>query len=155
MASKILWNNMKLVKGKLLCETVATGVVNYPASGSYIDVSGNEYFHILMHLGTINAGDSPTMTPQCSDTASGTLHDIDSSLAHTPAVDDDGEWVVWTIATENLPLANHHFVTLTLSGTYSNTSYWDVLFLLDGARDLPVSQTTAVLPAASRYSFVG
>lgn len=155
MTSKIIWNNMKLVKGKTLVETAMTGVGAYPASGSYIDVSGFEYVHILVHLGTLHTSDTPVLTPKCSDSASGTLDVIDASLAHTPDPDgDDGEWVAWTIAVENLPI-DHHFLALAATGTLTNGSYIEVLFLLDGARNLPVTQATAVLPAASRYSWVG
>lgn len=151
---RILSNNMKLALGSGKPETAMSGVSAYPASGSYIDVTGYEYVHILAHLGTLHTSDSPTLTPKCADTASGTLHSVDSSLVHTPDVDgDDGEWVTWTIKVDTLPV-DHHFVTLATGGTLTNGSYIDVLFLLDGARSVPVTQTTAVLPTASQYNWV-
>lgn len=156
MASKILANNMKVVLGSAKPETAMSGVAAYPASGSYIDVSGYEYVHIVAHLGTLHASDTPVLAPKCSDANNGTLDVIDSTLAHTCDVTaDDGQCVVWTIAVENLPV-DHHFLALATSGTLTNGSYIDVLFLLDGARRLPVSQdTTNVLPAAHQYSWVG
>lgn len=156
MASKILHNNMKVVLGSSKPETAMSGVAAYPASGSYIDVSGYEYVHILAHLGTLHASDTPVLTPKCSDSASGTLDTIDSSLAHTCDISgDDGQCVSWTIAVENLP-TDHHFLALATSGTLTNGSYIDVLFFLAGPRHLPVTQdTTNVLPTAHQYSWVG
>ena len=67
---------------------------------------------------------------------------------------DDGQFVTWTIETATLP-ADHHFVALALSGTLTNGSYADVLFLLEG-RHRPVTQdTTNQLPTAHQYSWVG
>lgn len=155
MASKLLAKNVKVVLGSAKPETAMSGVAYYPADASFVDVSGYEFVHILAHLGTLHASDTPVLTPKCCDAATlGTADVIDSSLAHTCDVtNDDGQFVVWTIAVENLP-ADHHFLTLATSGTLTNGSYIDVIFLLDGARQLPVTQP-AGLPAAHQYSWVG
>lgn len=153
--NNILAKNVKVVKGSAKPETAMSGVAAYPASGSFVDVSGFEYVHILAHLGTLHTSDTPVLTPKCSDAVGGTLDVIDSSLAHTPDPDgDDGEWVVWTIQVDTLPV-DHHFLALATSGTLTNGSYIDVVFLLAGAREMPVTQTTAVLPSASQYVWAG
>lgn len=155
MASKLLAKNVKVALGSGKPETAMSGVAAYPASGAFVDVSGFEYVHILAHLGTLHTSDTPVLTPKCSDAVGGTLDVIDSSLAHTCNVTtDDGLFVVWTIAVENLP-ADHHFLALATSGTLTNGSYIDVVFLLDGARTLPVSQAATALPSANQYSWVG
>lgn len=153
--NNILAKNVKVVLGSAKPETAMSGVAAYPASGSFVDVSGFEYVHILAHLGTLHTSDTPVLTPKCSDAVGGTLDVIDSSLAHTPDPDgDDGEWVVWTIQVDMLP-ADHHFLALATSGTLTNGSYIDVVFLLAGAREMPVTQTTAVLPSGSQYVWAG
>jgi hypothetical protein len=153
--NNILAKNVKVALGSAKPETAMSGVAAYPASGSFVDVSGFEYVHILAHLGTLHTSDTPVLTPKCSDAVGGTLDVIDSSLAHTPDPDgDDGECVVWTIQVDTLP-ADHHFLALATSGTLTNGSYIDVVFLLAGAREMPVTQTTAVLPTASQYVWVG
>jgi len=140
MSDRILANNMLVMRGPTKCETALSGVSALPASGSFIDVSGYEYVHVIVHLGTIHASDTPTFALKCAEAANGTLDVIDSSLAITPAVDDDGEFLHWTLKVDTLP-ADHHFVALAVSGTLTNGSYADVIFLLDGARHKPVTQT--------------
>lgn len=140
MSDRILANNMLVMRGPTNCETALSGVAALPASGSFIDVSGYEYVHVIVHLGTIHGSDTPVFTLKCSDAANGTLDVIDSSLAITPAVNDDGEFLHWTLKVDTLP-ADHRFVALAVSGTLTNGSYADVIFLLDGARHAPVTQT--------------
>jgi len=153
MINGSLSERMWILRGPTNCETALSGITSLPASAAFIDVSGYEFAHIIAHLGTIHASDSPVLTPKCSDSASGTLDVIDSTLAHTPAVDDDGEFVSWSIEVRKLPL-DHHFIALAFSGTLTNGSYADVVFLLErGAQ--PVTQATAQLPTASQYHWLG
>ena len=155
MRDRILANNYKVAVGPALCETALNGVSAWPASGSFIDVSGYELVHIVMHLGTLNASDAPCFTPACSDSASGTQDEIDSTLRFTPDVTtDDGYCATWTIEVAKLP-DDHHFVLIKLySGVVTNGSYMDAIFLLEG-RHLPVTQTTTLLPSAHQFSWVG
>lgn len=128
-----------------------SGVAAYPASASYIDVSGYEFVHIIAHLGTLHTSDTPVLTPKCSDSASGTLDVIDAALAHTPDPDaDDGDDVIWSIEVRKLPL-DHHFLALATGGTLTNGSYIDVTFLLEGGVQ-PVSQPTT---APTVYNYLG
>lgn len=146
-----LYERMKVVLGSAKPETAMSGVSAYPASGSYIDVSGYEYVHILAHLGTLHASDTPVLTPACSDAANGTLDTIASALAHTCDVsNDDGDMVVWSIEVRKLPV-DHHFVALAMSGTLTNGSYVDVIYLLENGAQ-PVTQPSAF---AGYYNYLG
>jgi hypothetical protein len=139
MSDRILANNMKAVRGNTLCETQLTAG-DLPASGSYIDVSGYEYVHVVVHLGTVHNSDSPTFELKVAEAANGTLDRIDSTAVITPAVSDDGEFLFWTVKVDTLPV-DHHFVSVTVGGTLANGSFADVIYLLDGARHKPVTQT--------------
>ncbi len=150
----VLWERMKMVRGSAKPETAMSGVAAYPPSGSYVDVSGYRWVHIHAHLGTLHASDTPTLEPQCSDAANGTLDEIDATaLKHTCDVtNDDGQDVMWSIEVAKLP-TDHHFVALDTGGTLTNGSYVDVTFFLEGGSE-PVSQPTT-LPAAHCYEYVG
>ena len=153
MRNRILANNYLIARGNTNCETALSGVSALPASASYIDVSGYEYVHILAHLGTLHTSDTPVFTPKCADSASGTLDVIDSTLAKTPDPDaDDGQVLAWSIKTDTLP-SDHHFLSLAVSGTLTNGSYADVVFLLE-PRHMPVTQTAAVCPSDNQFSWV-
>lgn len=152
--NNILAKNVKVALGSAKPETAMSGVAAYPASGSFVDVSGFEYVHIVAHLGTLHASDTPTLEPKCSDAANGTLDQISSTLIHTCDVtNDDGQFVVWTIQVDTLP-ADHHFLSVATGGTLTNGSYIDVIFLLAGAREMPVTQAAA-LPSAHQYVWAG
>jgi hypothetical protein len=142
---------MKVVRGSGKPETAMSGVAAYPASGSYVDVSGYEFVHIIAHLGTLHASDTPVLEPKCSDAANGTLDVISATLAHTCDVtNDDGDDVVWSIQVNKLPL-DHHFLALAISGTLTNGSYVDVTFLLEGGAQ-PVTQPAT---SAATYAWLG
>lgn len=151
-SGELFANTFKVVNGQSLPETVLTST-QYPASGSFIDVSGCERFHCLVHWGTIHASDTPVVTLKEADSASGTPDTIDATYAaHTGANNDDGEWVSFTVEVDQLS-TDHHFVCAELSGI-SNATYGEIFFLLP-LISLPVTQTTAVLPSASQHALVG
>jgi len=144
MISGSFSENMKIVLARALVETAMSGVTSYPASGSFVDVSGYEWAHIVAHLGTLNVGDSPTLEPKCSDSASGTLDVISATLVHTCDVDnDDGDVLVWSIEVRKLAL-DHHFLALATGGTLTHGSYIDVMFYLEGGAK-PVTQPATVV----------
>lgn len=147
-----LSERMKCVLGSAKPETAMSGVAAYPASGSYIDVSGYEWVHIIAHLGTLHASDTPTLEPQCSDANNGTLDAIDATnLKHTCDVtNDDGDVLMWSIEVRKLP-EDHHFLALDTGGTLTNGSYIDVLFLLEGGAQ-PVTQPSTV---SASYNYLG
>ncbi len=146
--SNQLTNTYKIVRGNTNCETALSGVTSLPASGSFIDVSGYQYVHCLIHLGTLHASDSPSFQLKVSDSASGTLDVLDATnLAKTPDVNaDDGQIIYIGLDTDNLP-ADHHYVALEVSGTLTNGSYADVIFLLGPARHQPVTQSSTQMPS--------
>jgi hypothetical protein len=149
----VLAHTMKLVDGSATCGAALDASTDLPASGSYIDVSGTARTHVFCKFGVIDSSDAPALTVKCSDSASGTLDVIDTGLAHTAAANDDQEWVYWCIETSMLP-TDHHFLAVDVTGGVSNGSYGEVFFLLE-MLDLPVTQTTAVLPSASQYVLAG
>jgi len=149
----VLANNMKFVAGTIANDDALAAGTDIPASGSYIDISDAIRVHIILRWGTIHASDTPVVAPKVSDSASGTLDAIDSDLSHTAAADDDNEFVVWTIETESLA-TDHHFLALDVVSGVTNGTDADVFFLLE-LNDLPVTQTTAVLPTTSQYWYAG
>lgn len=147
-------DNYLFAVGNANCETALSGVAALPASGSYINVRGYTAVHIIVHLGTLHTSDSPVFTPKCADANNGTLDVIDSSLAKTVGVDtDDGQCLYWYIETATLPV-DHHFITLATSGTLTNGSYADVIYLLE-AQSVPVTQTSTVLPTDNDFVWAG
>jgi hypothetical protein len=148
-----LSNAFKFARGNALTETVLSAA-DYPASGSYIDVSGYPWVNVIIELGTIHGSDLPSFTLKCSDATNGTADSIDATYAaHTIAADDDGELVTFALETAKLP-ADHHFLTCTVAAV-TNGSYANILFLLGPALSQPVTQTTAVLPTASAHEYAG
>jgi hypothetical protein len=147
-----LANNYKIVRGQTLPETaLADG--NYPASGSYIDVSGYKTVDILIHLGTL--ANTVSFTVKESDSASGTLDSINATnCVHTVATDDDGQFVAFHIEVDKLS-TDHHFLSVVVASAGSTTDYADIVFLLNGASPKPVSQATAQLPTASEHVHAG
>jgi hypothetical protein len=144
---------MKFVAGQTSPEdALSTG--DYPASGSYIDVSGYEWVNVVIHMGAIDASDTPTFKVQQADATNGTLDTISTAnCVVTAAADDDDEVVSFYLETATLA-DDHHFISVDVSGV-ANGSYGDIMYYLGGARHLPVSQTTALLPTASQKIHAG
>ena len=147
MAAQILTNEFKVLRGNTLAETALTGVSALPASGSFIDVKGYEWVHVIIHYGTLHTSDSPSFQLKEAESASGTLDVLDATnLALTPDVDaDDGQLGYIYLDTEHLS-DDHNWVSLAVSGTLTNGSYVDVTYLLGPALHQPVVQTTAQMP---------
>lgn len=147
-------HNRYVADGNATLAQQLLAAVDHPASGSYFDASPYKWVQIRARLGVIHASDAVVLTPKCSDANNGTLDDIDDRAgtawgAHTIAADDDEEWIEWFLEVESLK-EDHFFIAIDVSGTTANGSYG--LIFIDGiAMDMPVTQTTAVLPAASQY----
>ena len=142
----VLANNWKIADGNSAIQTALSNA-SYPASGSFVDVSGVERFHIVVKMGAL--ADAITFTIQTAETVSGSLTTLDTSnLTHVTTATDDGEYVVWTIETAYFP-ADAKFVTVTVSGVSGN-NYAAITYYLP-EQSLPVTQTTAVLPTASQH----
>lgn len=149
----ILAHNLKLVEGTTTNNDQLAAGTDLPASGSFIDLTGVIRAHILLRFGTIHDSDAPVVEPKVATAADGALTEISSTLQHTAAADDDGECVAWTIEVEKLA-EGYRYLALDVEGGVTNGSFADVLFLLE-LMDLPVTQVTTVLPAASQYYWAG
>lgn len=151
-SGQVFAHAFKVVEGQDKPET-ALSAANYPLSGSYIDVSKCERFHVLVHWGTIHSSDVPVVEIQQTTAADGTLTSINTTnCKHTAANDDDGEWVSFTIETKKLT-EDYKYVSAVVSGV-TNGSYADIFFLLP-ENEVPVTQTSTVLPSASQHEHVG
>lgn len=143
----------KLVAGQTSPEdALANG--NYPASGSYVDVSGYETVDIVIHLGALTS--AVVFTVKQTDATNGATLDTISTAncVHTIATDDDDECVTFHLETANLA-DDHHFITVVVSSAAGSDDYADIMYYLGGARHLPVTQTTALLPSASQNIHAG
>jgi len=137
-------HNYKFVAGQTSPEDILT-TASYPVSGSYVDVTGYEWVEVLIHLGAIDSGDTPTFEIKQADSLTGTLDTLDATYckkvcAHT----DDDQIISMFITTESLA-KDHHFLSCVV--TAATGSYADILYLLGGARHVPVTQTTALCPS--------
>lgn len=151
--NQIYSQQAKVVAGQTSPED-ALSAGNYPASGSYIDVSGYEGVNVVVHMGAIDAGDTPGLEVKVAEAADGTLDVIDATdCVHEVAADDDDEVITFYIATEALA-EDHHFLSLVVADV-TNGSYADIMYYLVNPRHLPVTQTTALLPTASQNIYTG
>lgn len=143
----VFYDNFKILYSSNI-GTAMSGVAAYPASGSYLDVSAYERVHILLHWGVLHGSDTPTFTLKETDSTSGTLDTIDSTLAFTPNVTTgDNTWNMITLEVKKLS-TDHHFIALATSGTLTNGSYVDVIILGEGL-DVPVTQSTTYVDSAT------
>ena len=143
----------KIVVGQTSPEDALT-TAHYPASGSYIDVSGFEWVNVVVHMGAM--GGTPKFLLKQTDGVSGsTLDTIDTvNGVHTAATSDDDEIILFHLETAKLAV-DHHFITLSIASGISSDS-GDILFYLGGARHEPVTQnTTDLVVAGNAHRIVG
>jgi len=155
MSGEIFANQYKIVPGKAAPESqISAG--NYPASGSYVDVSGCERFHVLIHLGAVHNSDAPTFEVKQAAAADGTLKAIsEADCKWTGAGTSDNNLVMITIETDKLDINNgYKYVTVVAAGTLTNGTYGDIIFLLPLTSE-PVTQNTTICPAANQLAYVG
>lgn len=117
---------------------------NYPASGSYIDVTGYTHAACLIHCGAIHNSDAPSFELKQADAADGTLDTINATYAKvTLAGTDDDEFVLIQLDLAVLA-ADHHFLSCVVGGTVTNGSYADIVWLLFGGKKQPVTHVATV-----------
>ena len=146
-------HNYKFVAGQTSPEDLLTAK-DYPASGSYIDVTGYEWVEVIIHQGAIHDSDTPTFEVKQAEAVAGTLDTLDATYCKkVSAHSDDDQIISMFITVESLAL-DHHFLSCVVSGV-DNASYADILFLLGGARHVPVTQTTALLPSDNQFIRAG
>jgi len=155
MRGEIFANKYKVVPGKAAPESQITAG-NYPASGSYVDISGCERFHVLIHLGTVHNNDAPTFEVKQATAPNGTLKTIsETHCKWTGTGASDNNLVLLTIETDKLDINNgYRYVTVVAGGTLTNGTYADILYLLPLTSE-PVTQLTTICPAANQLAFVG
>lgn len=143
--------NYKFVAGQTSPEDTLTDT-NYPAT--YIDVSGYEWVEVIIHLGAIDDGDTPTFEVFQSDTASGSLDTLDETNCKKACggTTDDDQMVTMYIETATLA-KDHHFITTACSD--GTASYADIIYLLGGARHMPVTQDTTMMPSDNQLMRAG
>lgn len=150
----IFHKDYKVVLGQSKPETALANNTDYPASGSYVDVSGYEWVNVVIHLGTL--ANTPAFTMKQTDATNGaTLDTISTSLCvKTVAATDDGQVINFYIQTANLA-TDHHFLTCRVTGAGATADYADILYFLGGARHQPVTQTSTVMPSDNTFTFAG
>lgn len=115
----------------------------YPASGSFIDVSGCERVHCLILLGEL--ADAITFTIHEAEAADGTADTLSTDYyRHTCAANDDNEFACITVNVSDLT-ADHHWLTCQVESV-SGSNYAAIIWLLER---LDTSATSTTLPAAS------
>ena len=141
--------NVKIMAGQTSPED-ALSAGSYPASGSFVDVSGYEWVNVVVHMGAIHASDTPGLEIKCSDSASGTEDVIDATnCVKEVGASDDDQVVLFTIKVEALP-TDHHFLSCVVADV-TNGSYGDILFFLCGPRKAPITQDTTLLPSDNQF----
>jgi len=159
MSGRLLSSTFKFVSGHTEAadsashdlEDVLVNNEYYPASGSYIDVSGAERVHVLIHIGTL--ADAITFQLYEAEAADGTEDALSSSYyKHTCVATDEGEFVVITIEVARMSL-DHHFLT-TKVGSVSGSDYAAIVYLLEMYGELPPTQSD-YFPDGNQYYFTG
>jgi len=154
MGGEIFASKYKVVPGQASPEDILVDATNYPASGSFIDVSGCERFHVVVQVGALNAGSTITLEVRQAEAINGTADVIDATYCkHTVENDDDDQLIFFTVEVDKLE-KDHHFVTLQVEGTVASNNYACILFLLPLTSE-PVTQDTTLCPAGNEHVFVG
>jgi len=128
------------------CNTPSTAIVdgNFPASGSFIDVSDCERFGFIVHAG--GSDTALTCQVQQAATINGTEKDVTGAV-QTISATGDGTVYLIEVETRKLDLNNgYNFVTLDVTGATGN-DYLGIVFW-SIPRVAPVTQTnTAIIVA--------
>lgn len=135
------------------CNNFNTAIADgdFPASGSYIDVSDFERFVFVVRAGTLNS--ALTVQVKQAATISGTPKNVTGAVTTVAASGDTGDNSLHFIEVETrrLDLNNgYNYVTLGLVGAAGSDDYLDIVFLGINPHQAPVvlpSTVVAVLVA--------
>ena len=131
-----LYENVYVQKANNFNTAIADG--DFPASGSYIDVSDFTHFAFLILVGTLDS--ALVCKVQQATAADGATSDV-SGATLTVAADDDNEWKSIEVEAAKLNIANdYHFVTLDVAGAAGSNDYLCIVFQGWNARHAPVTQ---------------
>jgi hypothetical protein len=110
----------------------------FPASGSFIDVSQFHRFAFLIMAGALNS--ALTAKVQQASAVNGALKDVTSATVTIPANGDD-KWYLIEVETNHLDSNNgYKYVTLDLAGAAGGDDYGAILFLGLNPGYAPVTQ---------------
>jgi hypothetical protein len=113
---------------------------NYPASGSYIDVSNYTHFAFMISLGAVDSALTPQVKQDTSATETASIKNISGAAESILATDDDDVFMI-EVETARLDLANSfRYVTLNMAGAAGANDYGTIHFFAWNARKMPVTQ---------------
>jgi len=141
--------NVKVMAGQASPED-ALSAADYPASGSYVDVSGYQYVNIVVHLGAVHASDTPIFEVKEADAADGTADSIDTTNCKKTCLGTDDDQVIVFFINVDALSEDHHWLTVTVSGV-TNGSYGEILYFLCGPKKAPVTQDSTLLPSDNQF----
>jgi len=123
-----------------ICNSFNTAIADgdFPASGSYIDVSGYTHFAFLVAAGTLTS--ELTLQVQEFSAATGTATSITGATA-TVEAGDDGKAFLIEVETARLT-DSYEYVTLDVSGQAGSDDYLSIWFLGWNARHAPITAWT-------------
>jgi len=111
---------------KLLNTEDAITATQYPASGSFIDVSAYKRFAFLIAAGALNS--ALTCKVQQATANNGTLKDITDATVTIGATGDD-KWYLIEVETNHLDINNSYkYVALDVAGAAGGDDYGAILF---------------------------
>jgi hypothetical protein len=121
------------------CNAFGTAITDgdFPASGSYIDVSDFERFAFVVVAGTLNT--ALTLQVQQAATVSGSTSNITGATA-TIGTSDDNEVFIIEVETRRLTLTGQRYVTLDIAGASGGDDYASVVFYGLNKGSVPVTQ---------------
>lgn len=138
MLGQVFAHAYKIVQGNAACQT-ALSAADYPASGSYVNITGADRVHVVISLGGI--ADAVTFKLQKVSAVNGTPAQISTDVEKTIANTDDGQVIVFTVDTKSLG-DGYNYLTVDVSDI-SGSNYASIVYYLEGL-DQPVTQSTAV-----------
>lgn len=116
---------------------------NFPASGSYIDVSQYERFAFAVRAGALTSELTLQVKQDTGATQTADIANVTGATA-TIAADDDNELVTIEVETRRLGINDGmRYVTLAVSGAGGGDDYLDILFIGLNPNDKPVEQPDA------------
>jgi len=120
------------------CNAFGTAIADgdFPASGSYIDVSDFERFAFLIKAGTLNS--ALTCKVQQAPAINGATADVTGATTTVGATDDNEVFII-EVETRKL-LAAGQFVTLDVAGAAGSDDFLDITFLGINPNSAPVTQ---------------
>jgi hypothetical protein len=130
-------------------EDPITDTTYYPASGSFIDVSGYERFVFQIMAGGLDTETTFAVRQDTSATVTGSVKIVTGATVVVAALGDDKLYTI-EVSSDQLDLANgFHYVSLYSTGAAGGNDYAAISFHGLNPRNEPVTQP-ATTPAAGQ-----